>query len=243
MSPMRPTQRRFAADWTPLAQRLTAAFWPGPLTVIVERRAGMGAAAAGGQDSIGLRCPAHPVAQALAARRGRQRGQRGCRTQRQPVRPHQPDHRCTRRRRIRRRSADARWRAVPGRHRIEHRRLPGCRTGAAAPGHVVERADRGGGRRGVGRPQPTRRCASRAALESHYAPRATLRLMDAAQLKAALQVLGPAFPGLAVYSHSIAAGSATAGRFALAHACRRRPGLWRTNCFRCCVSSTRQACN
>jgi L-threonylcarbamoyladenylate synthase len=47
------------------AQRLIAAHWPGPLTVIVPRRPGIAAAAAGGQDSIGLRCPAHPVAQAL----------------------------------------------------------------------------------------------------------------------------------------------------------------------------------
>jgi L-threonylcarbamoyladenylate synthase len=64
---------RFAAAWPPLAQRLTAAFWPGPLTVIVPRRPERGAAAAGGQDTIGLRCPGHPVAQALlraAAQRG-----------------------------------------------------------------------------------------------------------------------------------------------------------------------------
>ena len=42
-----------------------AAFWPGPLTLILPRRPGAGAAAAGGQDSIGLRVPSHPVAQAL----------------------------------------------------------------------------------------------------------------------------------------------------------------------------------
>ncbi len=47
------------------AQRLMAAHWPGPLTVIVERLPGIAAAAAGGQDSVGLRCPSHPVAQAL----------------------------------------------------------------------------------------------------------------------------------------------------------------------------------
>ncbi len=55
----------FADSFGPAAQRLTGAFWPGPLTVIVPRRAGRGAAAAGGQDSIGLRMPAHPVALAL----------------------------------------------------------------------------------------------------------------------------------------------------------------------------------
>ena len=49
------------------AQRLMSAFWPGPLTLIVTRQPGVGAAAAGGQDTIGLRCPAHGVAQALLA--------------------------------------------------------------------------------------------------------------------------------------------------------------------------------
>ena len=44
------------------AQQLMSAFWPGPLTLIVPRRDGVAAAAAGGQNSIGLRCPAHPVA-------------------------------------------------------------------------------------------------------------------------------------------------------------------------------------
>ncbi|MDB5818530.1 MAG: Sua5/YciO/YrdC/YwlC family protein [Rhizobacter sp.] len=57
----------FADRLPPVARRLMAAFWPGPLTVIVPRRPGMGAASAGGQDSIGLRCPSHPVAQALLA--------------------------------------------------------------------------------------------------------------------------------------------------------------------------------
>lgn len=65
--------REFAADLGAAALRLMAAFWPGPLTVIVQRRAGRGQAAAGGQASIGLRLPAHPVALALlreAARLG-----------------------------------------------------------------------------------------------------------------------------------------------------------------------------
>jgi L-threonylcarbamoyladenylate synthase len=63
----------FATDLPPLARRLMAAFWPGPMTVIVPRRPGMAAAAAGGQDTVGLRCPAHPVAHAViqaAAARG-----------------------------------------------------------------------------------------------------------------------------------------------------------------------------
>ena len=47
------------------ARALMEAFWPGPLTLIVPRRVGVAQAAAGGQASVGLRCPAHPVAQAV----------------------------------------------------------------------------------------------------------------------------------------------------------------------------------
>lgn len=47
------------------ATALMQAFWPGPLTLIVPRQPGVAEAAAGGQDSVGLRCPAHPVAQAV----------------------------------------------------------------------------------------------------------------------------------------------------------------------------------
>lgn len=55
----------FAAAMNDAARALAASFWPGPLTLIVPRRPDRGAAAAGGQASIGLRVPSHPVAQAL----------------------------------------------------------------------------------------------------------------------------------------------------------------------------------
>ncbi len=55
----------YASSVPPFAARLIAAFWPGPLTLILPRKPGAATAAAGGQDSIGLRCPSHPVAQAL----------------------------------------------------------------------------------------------------------------------------------------------------------------------------------
>ena len=55
----------YASSVPPFAARLIAAFWPGPLTLILPRKPGVATAAAGGQDSIGLRCPSHPVAQAL----------------------------------------------------------------------------------------------------------------------------------------------------------------------------------
>lgn len=47
------------------ARKLIDAFWPGPLTLILQRATHIPAAVSGGQDSIGLRCPSHPVAQAL----------------------------------------------------------------------------------------------------------------------------------------------------------------------------------
>ena len=55
----------FASQIPDFAARLMGAFWPGPLTLILPRRPEVAAAAAGGQLSVGLRCPSHPVAQAL----------------------------------------------------------------------------------------------------------------------------------------------------------------------------------
>ena len=55
----------FAVDVPTFARQLMQAFWPGPLTLILPRRPGVGAETAGGQDSIGVRCPSHPVAQTL----------------------------------------------------------------------------------------------------------------------------------------------------------------------------------
>ena len=52
------------------AQKLIDAFWPGPLTLILKRAARIPAAVSGGQDSVGLRCPSHPVAQRLYLRFG-----------------------------------------------------------------------------------------------------------------------------------------------------------------------------
>jgi L-threonylcarbamoyladenylate synthase len=47
------------------ARKLIDAFWPGPLTLILKRAANISSAVSGGQDTIGIRCPSHPVAQAL----------------------------------------------------------------------------------------------------------------------------------------------------------------------------------
>lgn len=56
---------RWAREIPDAAHQLIAAFWPGPLTLILKRADHVPAAVAGGQDSVGLRCPSHPVAQAL----------------------------------------------------------------------------------------------------------------------------------------------------------------------------------
>ena len=47
------------------AQQLADAFWPGPLTMILKRAARIPDVVSGGQDTVGLRCPSHPVAIAL----------------------------------------------------------------------------------------------------------------------------------------------------------------------------------
>jgi L-threonylcarbamoyladenylate synthase len=47
------------------ARKLAARFWPGPLTLILKRSAKAQDFVTGGQDSVGLRVPSHPVAQEL----------------------------------------------------------------------------------------------------------------------------------------------------------------------------------
>ena len=54
--------REWAADLTDAGEKLARAFWPGPLTLIVKRSARASDAVTGGQDTVGLRVPAHPLA-------------------------------------------------------------------------------------------------------------------------------------------------------------------------------------
>lgn len=56
---------------SPLAARLAAAFWPGPLTVIVPAPASLPSVVLGGTGGIAVRVPAHVVARALARLVGR----------------------------------------------------------------------------------------------------------------------------------------------------------------------------
>ncbi len=46
-------------------ERLTSRFWPGPLTLVLKRATGVIDEVTGGQDTVGLRVPSHPVAQQL----------------------------------------------------------------------------------------------------------------------------------------------------------------------------------
>ena len=56
---------RFASEIPDFAKRLIDAFWPGPLTLILPRIANVATTAAGGQNSVGIRCPSHPIARQI----------------------------------------------------------------------------------------------------------------------------------------------------------------------------------
>jgi len=55
----------WCADIPQEAYQLADAFWPGPLTMILKRASNIPDAVSGGQDTVGIRCPSHPVAIAL----------------------------------------------------------------------------------------------------------------------------------------------------------------------------------
>jgi L-threonylcarbamoyladenylate synthase len=62
--------RALSSSWPRLASRLARAFWPGPLTLVVERAAHVPARVAGGGMSIAVRAPSHAVARAVIAALG-----------------------------------------------------------------------------------------------------------------------------------------------------------------------------
>lgn len=53
------------------AVHLTSLAWPGPLSVIVRRGAGIAPVVTGGRDTVAIRCPAHPLAREVIRRLGR----------------------------------------------------------------------------------------------------------------------------------------------------------------------------
>jgi L-threonylcarbamoyladenylate synthase len=56
---------RWVANVPPAAERLAGMFWPGPLTLILPKADHVNDIVTGGQDSIGIRIPSHPMAQQL----------------------------------------------------------------------------------------------------------------------------------------------------------------------------------
>jgi L-threonylcarbamoyladenylate synthase len=62
--------RCLASTWSDRAARLARAFWPGPLTLVVDRAHDVPAAVSGGGPSVAVRAPAHPVARALLGELG-----------------------------------------------------------------------------------------------------------------------------------------------------------------------------
>lgn len=61
------------ADFPPLARQLAAAFWPGPLTMVLRKRSGAPVASllTAGLPTVAIRMPAHPVMRALIEAAGR----------------------------------------------------------------------------------------------------------------------------------------------------------------------------
>lgn len=195
----------YAREVPGFALRLMNAFWPGPLTLILPRRADVAAVAAGGQDSVGLRCPAHPVAQAVL-RAAAAHGVRGVAAP----------------------SANRFGRVSPttAAHVTEEFSSLGegdllILDGGACPVGIESTiVDCTRGQPVLLRPgmltpaqieaaagMPLRArddAAPRASgtLESHYAPRARVRLMDIKQLRAAFQVLGNDARHIALYARS-----------------------------------------
>ncbi|WP_298827844.1 L-threonylcarbamoyladenylate synthase [uncultured Piscinibacter sp.] len=194
---------RFAAGLPEVARRLITEFWPGPLTVIVPRAPGLAEAAAGGQATIGLRCPAHPVARALLAA-ARRRGVLGVAAP----------------------SANRFGRISPtrARHVVDEfgdgllvldggdcavgieSSIVDCSGSAPVllrPGQIGRERIEAAGGVPLGKPNEESPRAP-GTLEAHYAPRARLRLMPAEMLNTALQMLGDSALKLAVYSRSVA---------------------------------------
>lgn len=60
-----PMARSLAASWPREASELAAAFWPGPLTIVVPKGRQIPDAVTAGGPTVGLRCPAHHITLAL----------------------------------------------------------------------------------------------------------------------------------------------------------------------------------
>ena len=198
----------FAHDIPAFATALMEQFWPGPLTLILPRRPEVAAAAAGGQASVGLRVPAHPQALALlqaCAERGVHGLAAPSANRFGKVSPTSAAH-----------VTDEFGTSVPvldgGDCAVGiESTIVDCSRGAPIvlrPGQI-NTADLNAALAPLGWPLQDAASAQQTApkasgtLEAHYAPRAKVRLMDAAMLQTALDVLGADAQGIATYSRSI----------------------------------------
>jgi L-threonylcarbamoyladenylate synthase len=194
----------FAQPLPLFAWQLVRAFWPGPLTLIVPRQPGIASAAAGGQDTIGMRCPAHPVAQALLAACAAEgvHGLAGPSANRfGRVSPTTAQH-------VQQEFGEALLVLDGGPCAVGiESTIVDCSRGAPVllrPGAITRTqiesavgqplADR----QALGAPDPR----ASGTLEAHYAPSAKLRLMDAKALQTGLDVLGVHAASIAVWSRT-----------------------------------------
>jgi len=195
----------FSPAIPPFAQRLMDAFWPGPLTLILPRRESVGEAAAGGQLSIGVRCPSHPVAHALLVESAKLgvHGVAGPSANRfGRVSPTTAQHVAS--------EFDESLLVLDGgpcRVGIESTIVDCTREGPVLlrPGMITPaQIEQACGER-LRAESEFAQASPRASgtLESHYAPNARVRLMDAAQLQTALDVLGNEASSIAIYSRVI----------------------------------------
>ena len=60
----------WTSNLSPAARRLAAAFWPGPLTLVLHRGPRASDVVTGGHPTVGIRVPRHPIAQKLLRRFG-----------------------------------------------------------------------------------------------------------------------------------------------------------------------------
>jgi L-threonylcarbamoyladenylate synthase len=197
----------FAGELPACAKRLIDAFWPGPLSLILPRRTGVASAATGGQASVGLRCPSHPVAQALltAAHAAGVAGVAAPSANRfGRVSPTTAAH-------VREELGEALFILDGGSCEVGiESTIIDCTRGQPVllrPGMLaIEALEQACGER-VWLPQeaPSAQAAPKASgtLESHYAPNATLRLMDASALQTALDLLGADAKNIALYARTL----------------------------------------
>lgn len=62
--------RSLVAEWPPEAEALARRYWPGPLTLVLPKRASIPPAVTAGLLTVGVRMPDHPVALALIREAG-----------------------------------------------------------------------------------------------------------------------------------------------------------------------------